>query len=63
MERPNVFTITRTSAGETRIAVDGFESDIGVSMSMGADFSQDTVLRMVERLCECAGLPEPWKKG
>jgi hypothetical protein len=58
--RPNTIHVESARIG-ARITMEGVEPRTGALMSMGSDYTRDTVRRLVEDLCRCAGLPEPWK--
>jgi hypothetical protein len=38
-------------------------NDHGQRGDLGATFDQPSARRLVEDICRCAGLPEPWAKG
>jgi len=62
MSRSTTWTINPAGGGRVRILASA-DQRTGDAVGIGIDFTQDEVRRMVEDLCRCAGLPDPWEKG
>lgn len=64
MARKNEWTIRPATGGMTLITVVAFDPHTGrPAVSLGNEFGQVQIRAMVLDLCQCANLPEPWKRG
>jgi hypothetical protein len=64
MRSRNTLQIDRMGGGMARVTATGYDPGSGRPlMQIGVEFDQNGVRRVIEDLCRCAGLPEPWKKG